>query len=97
MSSKGLGLTLIESKNKVSGIFTDGDLRRLLEKKINLNDLKIKEVMTKDFKFVSEEVLVSEAIKSMEKFKIFSLLVKNSKDQITGLLRMHDVLEAKII
>ena len=53
--------------------------------------------MTKDFKFVSEEVLVSEAIKSMEKFKIFSLLVKNSKDQVTGLLRMHDVLEAKII
>ena len=97
MSSKGLGLTLIESKNKISGIFTDGDLRRLLDKKINLDDLKIKEVMTIDFKFVSEEVLVSEAIKSMEKFKIFSLLVKNSKDQITGLLRMHDVLEAKII
>jgi arabinose-5-phosphate isomerase len=97
MSSKGLGLTLIESKNKVSGIFTDGDLRRLLEKKVNLDDLKINEVMTIDFKFVSEEVLVSEAIKSMEKFKIFSLLVKNSKDQVTGLLRMHDVLEAKII
>ena len=72
-------------------------MRRLLEKKINLNDLKIKEVMTKDFKFVSEEILVSEAIKSMEKFKIFSLLTKNSKDQVTGLIRMHDVLEAKII
>ena len=97
MSSKGLGLTLIKSKNKVSGIFTDGDLRRLLEKKVNLTDLKIKEVMTMDFKFVSEEILVSEAIKIMEKFKIFSLLVKNNKDQVTGLLRMHDVLEAKII
>ena len=97
MSSKGLGLTLIKSKNKVSGIFTDGDLRRLLEKKINLNDLKIKEVMTVDFKFVSEEILVSEAIKIMKKFKIFSLLVKNNKDQVTGLLRMHDVLESRII
>ena len=62
MSSKGLGLTLIKKKQSIRDLYRWG-LEKTFRKKINLNDLRIKEVMTVDFKFVSEEVLVSEAIK----------------------------------
>ena len=97
ISSGGLGLTMINKKNKIIGIFTDGDLRRCLEKKIDINKTALSKVMTVDFKFINENELISNAINQMEKYKVFSLLVKNKGGQITGLLRMHDLLEAKII
>ena len=97
ISSGGLGLTMINKKNKIIGIFTDGDLRRCLEKKIDINKTALSKVMTVDFKFISENELISNAINQMEKYKVFSLLVKNKGGQITGLLRMHDLLEAKIV
>ena len=97
ISSGGLGLTMINKKNKIIGIFTDGDLRRCLEKKIDINKTALSKVMTVDFKFINENELISNAINQMEKYKVFSLLVKNKGGQIIGLLRMHDLLEAKII
>ena len=97
ISSAGLGLTMINKKKKIVGIFTDGDLRRCLEKKIDINKTTLSKVMTVDFKFINENELISNAISQMEKYKVFSLLVKNKNGQITGLLRMHDLLEAKII
>ena len=97
ISSAGLGLTMINKKKKIVGIFTDGDLRRCLEKKIDINKTALSKVMTVDFKFINENELISNAISQMEKYKVFSLLVKNKSGQITGLLRMHDLLEAKII
>ena len=97
ISSAGLGLTMISKKKKIVGIFTDGDLRRCLEKKIDINKTTLSKVMTVDFKFINENELISNAISQMEKYKVFSLLVKNKSGQITGLLRMHDLLEAKII
>jgi len=97
ISSGGLGLTMINKKNKIIGIFTDGDLRRCLEKKIDINKTALSKVMTVDFKSINENELISNAINQMEKYKVFSLLVKNKGGQITGLLRMHDLLEAKII
>ena len=97
ISSAGLGLTMINKKKKIIGIFTDGDLRRCLEKKININKVTLAKVMTKNYKFINEKELLSEAISHMEKYKVFSLLVKNKNGQIIGLLRMHDLLEAKIV
>ena len=97
ISSAGLGLTMINKKKKIVGIFTDGDLRRCLEKKIDINKVTLAKVMTKNYKFINERELISKAISQMEKYKVFSLLVKNKNGQITGLLRMHDLLEAKII
>ena len=97
ISSAGLGLTMINKKKKIIGIFTDGDLRRCLEKKININKVTLAKVMTKNYKFINEKELLSEAISHMEKYKVFSLLVKNQNGQIIGLLRMHDLLEAKIV
>ena len=97
ISSKGLGLTLIKKNNKVVGIFTDGDLRRSIEKKLDTNLISLSEVMTKNFKWLEENELITKAISHMEKNKIFSLLVKNKKGKIVGLIRMHEILEAKII
>ena len=97
ISSKGLGLTLIKKDNKVVGIFTDGDLRRSIERKIDTNIISLSEVMTKNFKWLEENELITKAISNMEKNKIFSLLVKNKKGKIVGLIRMHEILEAKII
>ena len=88
---------MINKKKKIVGIFTDGDLRRCLEKKIDINKVTLAKVMTKNYKFINERELISKAISQMEKYKVFSLLVKNKNGQITGLLRMHDLLEAKII
>ena len=53
--------------------------------------------MTKDFKWLVEDELISKAISMMEKNKIFSLIVKNNKEKIVGLIRMHEILESKII
>lgn len=98
ISHKGLGLTLVKNnKNKVTGIFTDGDLRRILNKKINIEDVQFKNYITRKFQFIDEDLQIREAINKMNKNKIYSLVVKNKKDIVVGILRMHDIVEAKII
>ena len=79
------------------GIFTDGDLRRMINNRIDLTSTPIKEVMTKNFKFVKDVDLVLDVSRIMEDQKIYSLIVKNSNKRITGLIRMHEILSAKII
>ncbi len=98
ISHKGLGLTLTKNnKNIITGIFTDGDLRRLLNKKIDINNLKIKKFMTKDFESINENLLIKDAINQMNKNKIYSLVVKSVEDEVVGIIRMHDIVDAKII
>ena len=97
ISKKGFGLGLIKIKGIVKGIFTDGDLRRMINNRIDLTSTPIKEVMTKNFKFVKDADLVLEVSRIMEDQKIYSLIVKNSNKKITGLIRMHEILSAKII
>ena len=97
ISKKGFGLGLIKIKGLVKGIFTDGDLRRIINNHIDLTSTPIKEVMTKNFKFVNDVDLVLDVSRIMEDQKIYSLIVKNSNKKITGLIRMHEILSAKII
>ena len=97
ISKKGFGLGLIKIKGIVKGIFTDGDLRRMINNRIDLTSTPIKEVMTKNFKFVKDVDLVLDVSRIMEDQKIYSLIVKNSNIKITGLIRMHEILSAKII
>ncbi len=97
ISKKGFGLGLIKMQGIVKGIFTDGDLRRLINNRIELTSTPIKKVMTKNFKYVSEVDLVLDVSRIMEEQKIYSLIVKNSNKKITGLIRMHEILSAKII
>ena len=97
ISKKGFGLGLIKIQGIVKGIFTDGDLRRMINNRIDLTSTPIKEVMTKNFKFVKDVDLVLDVSRIMEDQKIYSLIVKNSNKKIIGLIRMHEILSAKII
>ena len=97
ISKKGFGLGLIKIKGIVKGIFTDGDLRRMINNRIDLTSTPIKEVMTKNFKFVKDVDLVLDVSRIMEDQKIYSLIVKNSNKKISGLIRMHEILSSKII
>ena len=99
VTEKKLGVTLISNDKKVIGIFTDGDLRRCLNKEIDLNKTPIKNVMTSNFKSIKSNALAIDAAEIMEKNKIFSLVVNASteKGHSIGLITMHQLLEAGII
>ena len=97
ISKKGFGLGLVKIKGLVKGIFTDGDLRRMINNRIDLKSTAIKEVMIRNFKFVNDSDLVLDVSRIMEDQKIYSLIVKNSSKKIIGLIRMHEILSAKII
>ena len=96
VSNKGLGITLVKNKTKVIGIFTDGDLRRCLNEKIDINKTKIKDVMTKNFKTIGSNALAVDAAKIMEENKIFTLVVM-SKGKNVGVISMHDLITARIL
>ena len=99
VTEKKLGVTLISNDKKVIGIFTDGDLRRCLNKEIDLNKTPIKNVMTSNFKSIKSNALAIDAAEIMEKNKIFSLVVNSTTDKgdSIGLITMHQLLEAGII
>tara|TARA_Y100000746_G_scaffold186838_1_gene165660 strand:+ start:40 stop:1005 length:966 start_codon:yes stop_codon:yes gene_type:complete len=96
ITKKNLGITLVKNKSKVVGIFTDGDLRRCITKKINIQKTMIKDVMTKNFITINSESLAVDAAKIMEKNKIFTLVVID-KDKDKGVISMHDLIEARIL
>jgi len=96
ISEKNLGITLVKKHSKVEGIFTDGDLRRCLNKKIDINTTKIKDVMTKKFKTIEEDALAVDAARIMEKNKIFTLVVMK-KNKNVGVISMHDLIQARIL
>ena len=96
ISKKNLGITLVKKQSKVEGIFTDGDLRRCLNQKIDINATKIKDVMTKKFKTIEEDALAVDAASIMEKNKIFTLVVMK-KNKNVGVISMHDLIQARIL
>ena len=98
ISKKNLGLALIvDNKNKLIGIFTDGDLRRAINKRIDIHKTKISSVMSHNGKTIQDSMLAMEAIEIMEKNEIYSLAVLNSKNKLCGVIRMHDFLKANLI
>ena len=96
ITEKKLGVTLVADNRKVVGIFTDGDLRRCLNQKIDINTTKIKDVMTKKFKTIEEDALAVDAARIMEKNKIFTLVVMK-KNKNVGVISMHDLIQARIL
>ena len=94
ISSKKLGVTLVQDKKKIVGIFTDGDLRRFLSENTQLDKVKINDVMTKKYVSVDSKALAAEAAKLMEQNKIFTLIVKNNSGP--SVITMHALLEAGI-
>lgn len=95
MTQKKLGMTTIrDDKQRLQGIFTDGDLRRAFERDINLNTTLIKDIMTRHCKTVRPGTMAVEALQFMENFKITSLVVTQEDNTIIGVLHMHDILRA---
>ena len=99
ITEKKLGVTLISDKKRIVGIFTDGDLRRCLNNGINIDNTKIKEVMTANFKSIESNALAIDAAAIMESNKILSLVVNspNKSPDGAGVITMHQLLEAGII
>ena len=96
MSEKALGMVLIVENHKLLGIFTDGDLRRAIESNINLQELTIGEVMTRDCKSIEAHEPALIAMQLMEKYSITSLPVIDSNNQIVGAITMHILIQAKL-
>lgn len=98
ITSKRLGMTtVVDKNNKLLGIFTDGDLRRSLDKGIDINSVAIKEVMTIKTKIISADLLAMEALELMEKYNITSLVVTDAGKIVVGVVHMHDILQSGII
>lgn len=96
MSAKGLGMTTVVENDTLLGIFTDGDLRRTLDHGINIQDSTIAEVMTKDCKTITADMLAAEALRIMETSKISGLAVLDREGKLEGVLHLHNLLRAGI-
>jgi len=97
MSQKALGMVLItDNNNTLLGIFTDGDLRRVLEKHINFQDLAIKDVMTRNCKSIQPNKPAIIALQMMEEYSLNSLPVVDSDNQVIGAINMHTLMQAKV-
>ena len=93
ITSKRLGTTCVLDENgKLAGIITDGDLRRLLEKTLNISGLYAKDVMTTNPKILKEDFLASFALQQMENFKITSLVITDDQTQPVGIIHLHDLI-----
>ena len=98
MSEKGFGMTTVVDENSdLVGVFTDGDLRRTIDAGKNIQQLKISEIILPSYKSISENVLAAEAVKLMEESNIYVLIVKNKAGEVVGLVKMHDLLKAKVV
>ena len=92
----GLGFCLVKnSKQSINAIFTDGDLRRTLNKKIDIRNLSISKVMTKSFKSIEHNKNAYLAREIMSQNKIYSLVVKKQK-KVIGVIRMHELNESRV-
>jgi arabinose-5-phosphate isomerase len=98
MTRKGLGMTaIVEADGRLAGIFTDGDLRRTLDRTIDIRQASIDEVMTLHGKTVRPEMLAAEALKIMEDHKIGALIVVDENDRPVGAFNLQDLLRAGVM
>jgi arabinose-5-phosphate isomerase len=98
MTAKRLGMTcVVDVQGCLVGIFTDGDLRRVLEKQMLQARTGVKEIMTKEVKTISSESLATEAARLMDERRINHLVVVDERHHPIGVLGLHDLLESKII
>jgi len=98
MSLKGLGMTaVVDANNQLIGLFTDGDLRRILDAQIDIHQDSITSMMTKNPYVATQDMLAAEALKIMEDKKINGLIIVNDKNQPIGAMNMHDLLKSGVL
>lgn len=97
ISEKRLGMTIITNKdNDLLGIFTDGDLRRTIDKGLNLHTTPIDDVMTRNCKTLTADQLATEALRMMEDKKITTLIITDPSEKPLGVVHIHDILSQGI-
>lgn len=98
ISRKGLGMTtVIDNNSKLCGVFTDGDLRRTLDSGKDIHKTYIREVMSEKNKKISETALATEAVLMMQETSVYTLLVVDQAQALSGVIRMHDLLQANVV
>ena len=98
MSEKGFGLTTVfNEQNLLEGVFTDGDLRRMLGSGGDIQSTLIKDVMSTSYKSVYSNALAAEAANIMQTSNVYVLIVKSDDDKIEGIIKMHDLLDANVV
>jgi arabinose-5-phosphate isomerase len=98
MTEKGFGMTTItNTEGELLGVFTDGDLRRVIDSKTDFSTVKMGQVMTENPKTVKHDMLVAEALNIMEKASITAVVVEDASNHPIGVLHMHDILRAGVI
>lgn len=96
ISEKRLGVTAVMENDKIIGIITDGDIRRMLTKTDSIANLTAKEIMTVNPKMITSNDMVVDALNIMEDFSITQLIVTN-EDQYMGVIHLHDILKEGIV
>ncbi|MBW4964774.1 KpsF/GutQ family sugar-phosphate isomerase [Pseudoalteromonas sp. CR1] len=98
MSAKGLGMTaIVDSQQQLVGLFTDGDLRRILEQRIDIHTTQIDVVMTKSCTTATQDILAAEALNIMEQKRINGLIIVDEQNHPIGALNMQDLLKAGVL
>jgi len=98
MTKGGMGMAVIlDAAGNVTGIFTDGDLRRAMERLGDLRAMPVNEVMTRNPRSIAPRRLAVEAVEMMETNKINQLVVKDDAGVLCGALNMHDLFRAKVV
>ena len=98
MSRKGLGMTaVVGDADRLLGLFTDGDLRRALDKTLDIRAARVAEVMTLNPRTIGPDKLAAEAVQMMDQHKINGLLVVDAEGRLVGALNMHDLLRAGVV
>ena len=98
ISKKGVGMTaIVDAGQRVLGIYTDGDLRRTLEKKLDFNATPVRSVMSPNPRCIGPDALAAEAVQVMEQYNISQMLVVDEQHKLVGALNMHDLLHAKVM
>ena len=98
MTQKRLGVTtVINADQQVLGLFTDGDLRRTLERGIDIHKTVIADVMSTSMKTISPNLLAAEALQIMQQYKLTSLLITDEQSKLIGIIHLHDLLRACVV
>lgn len=98
MTEKGFGMTtVVDSNNKLMGVFTDGDLRRVIDQNIDIGTATMEQVMSPNPKTISDAILAAEALTIMESASITALIVEDHNQHPIGVLHMHDILRAGVV
>jgi len=98
ISKKGVGMTaIVDADQHVLGIYTDGDLRRTLARKLDFNATPVSNVMSANPRCIGPDNLAAEAVQVMEQYNISQILVVDKHNKLVGALNMHDLLHGKVI